>query len=261
MVSSISPPNKPQINLEMIAQILGSSAVYFNQDLSPQRLENVNRILLKTQEKFLECTKQKGQIPPKMVRSLINEGSFADDKVAIDYFAGILASSRNKIGRDDRGISMAKLVDNLSCYQLRSHFLIYSTIRSKFKDKRYHFEFDDCERMEIFLPTFFYAKAMKMNKDEFNQVNNLAMHSIQGLANHNLIDKNFYFGYPEHHHQYFKGFDFEGIICQPTKFGVQLFLWAFGAGNENIEFLFHEKFKPKIKGLPGKIPHVLYTQP
>ena len=36
-----------------------------------------------------------------------------------------------------------------------------------------------------------------------NQIDNLILHSFQGLADENLIDKNFYFGYPEHHHQYF----------------------------------------------------------
>ena len=111
--------------------------------------------------------------------------------------------------------------------------------------------------MEIFLPTFFYAKAMKMNKDEFSRVNNLLIHSFEGLAEAQLIDKNFYQGYPEHHNPYFKGFDFEGIICQPTTQGVQFFLFAFGAGNQNLGYLFNKSFDAKIKGLPGTIHNIL----
>jgi hypothetical protein len=61
---------------------------------------------------------------------VLDEGSFSSDTLAVDYFGGILASSRTEDGRDDRGARIAKIVDGLSTYQLRSHYLLFTTIRT-----------------------------------------------------------------------------------------------------------------------------------
>ena len=212
---------------------------------------------VKAQEKFAPRCLDKGKISPKIVRSLMNEGSFIDDKVAIDYFAGVLASSRTPTGVDDHGLSMMiRLMDQLSQYQLRSHYLIYGTIKQKFVI--ICFLMMIVNKWSYLSPTFYYAKAMRMTKKEYAQIDNLMHHSMQGLITHGLIDKDFQFGYPDHH-PYFKGFEFDGFLCKPTLAGAQFFLWAFGAGDGNVEYLFHKNFKPKIHGIPPQILYTLFT--
>jgi hypothetical protein len=250
---------QPSLPDNIIDRMLGASAAYFNADLNEKRLNNITNILLKTQEKFSGVALNDLQMPPKLVRSLINEGSFIDDKVAVDYFAGILASSNTAVSQNDQGAFFMKLIDKLSCYQLRTHFLTYGTMKEKFKNYPLEFPYEDCDKMELFLPIFFYGKSMKFMKKEMNQLNSLMQHSYEGLADANLIDKNFHYGFSDYHY-HLKGLDFEGIICQPTQLGIQFFLWAFGAGNEPLEFFFNKNFKAKIKGLPNQIPYTFYTE-
>ena len=92
MVSSTPSSKKPRINAEMMQQVLGDSSNYLYENVSAQRLENIQNILLKAQEKFSCITKDKGSISPKLVRRIMNEGSFTNDKVAVEYFAGVIAS-------------------------------------------------------------------------------------------------------------------------------------------------------------------------
>ena len=70
----------------------------------------------------------RGQVPPKVLKTIINEGAYSNDDVAVEYLGGVLASSTTEVDRDDRGDRLAKLIGNMSAYQLRSHYLIYSTI-------------------------------------------------------------------------------------------------------------------------------------
>lgn len=246
-------------NQAILAQIFSHENQDTQKEFDSKRVETVANIIHKADEKFIQHTCKTKNIPPKLARSLIQQASFASDKVAIDYFAGILASSFSSSGTDDRGVVMAELVDKLSVYQLRAHYLIYSTIRERFKKAHDNFSFDSCEKMELFFPIYFYAKAMKINKEERQQIHALTQHTFQGLAENNLIEPNFHFGYPNYKHQVWKGFNFDGITCQPTAIGASFFLWAFGAGKKNIEYLFHKKFCPKIKGIPVKMELILTT--
>jgi len=50
-----------------------------------------------------------------------------------------LASSRTELGRDDRGARIGEILDGMSIYQIRSHYIVYSLIRKTFKDSGYVF--------------------------------------------------------------------------------------------------------------------------
>ena len=76
-----------------------------------------------------------GEVAPKVLKAVLDEGSFSNSVLSIEYLGGILASSRTEQGRDDRGARIAKMVNSLSNYQLRCHYLVYSSIRSLFADK------------------------------------------------------------------------------------------------------------------------------
>ena len=64
---------------------------------------------------------------------------------------------------------MAKVVDNLSTYQLRTHFLLYSSIAAVFanSDIRFHTG-SDRVRMRIFLPGHGYFSSMGFSQDEWD---------------------------------------------------------------------------------------------
>lgn len=89
-----------------LAKLLGPTADYLGGELqayTQRRMENVGRIFSRAESKLGDKLERPGQVPPKVLKTIINDGSYADDELAVEYFGGVLASSRTEIGRDDRG--------------------------------------------------------------------------------------------------------------------------------------------------------------
>jgi hypothetical protein len=40
---------------------------------------------------------------PKVIKAILDDGSFCDDELTASYFGGVLASSKTEVGCDDRG--------------------------------------------------------------------------------------------------------------------------------------------------------------
>lgn len=63
-------------------------------------------------------------VPPKVLRDILNEASFNDDQVSVEYFGGVLASSKSGIARDDRASTITATLSRMSTYQIRCHYVI-----------------------------------------------------------------------------------------------------------------------------------------
>ncbi|HIF9251299.1 TPA: hypothetical protein ACX6RB_002405 [Photobacterium damselae] len=226
-------------------------------DFTQKRVENVGRIFQTAETKLGDKKDADGSVPPKVLKTIINDGSYNDDSVAVEYFGGVLASSKTELGRDDRGARMAKIVDDLSTYQLRTHFLIYATIRQLFKEKGFIFNMDDRDKMEIFIPYSFYTGAMDFTQEELNKGETLVRHTFFGLANDGLIENNFQYGSKESINRRFAKAEYDGIICQPSALGAELFLWAFGQGDKALNYIFDSSFNPLIEGLSPVIQNTV----
>ena len=155
-----------------IGKLLGPTADYLGEglrDLTRRRVESIGRIFSNASTKLGSQLDEPGQVPPRVLKTVLNEGSYCEDPVALEYFGGVLASSRTERGRDDRGARVAKVVDNLSTYQLRTHYLIYSSIANLFATSGRRFGTDqDRTQMQIFLPGEGYANAMEFSQEEWN---------------------------------------------------------------------------------------------
>ncbi len=46
----------------------------------------------------------------------------------------------------------------------------------------------------------------------------------------------------------------EGIVCQPSALGAEIYLWAFGRAEHVLDHMFTNEFEPTIEGLPQIIP-------
>ena len=196
---------------------------------------------------------------PKVLKTILNEGSYADDVVATEYFGGVLASSRTEVGRDDRGSRLAKMIDNMSAYQLRSHYLIYSTISERFSNSGNTFNLSQNRRkMQLFLPIEDYARAMAFTQQEWDNPQML-QHILHGLGADELIADAVWGGH-EDLKKTFSGAPSAGIICVPTVLGAELLLWAFGHGDKHLNFLLTGDFSPEIEGLPKSVSNALATQ-
>jgi hypothetical protein len=194
-----------------------------------------------------------GEVPPKVLKAVLDEGSFSNDALAVEYLGGILASSRSEDGRDDRGARMAKVADSLSTYQLRTHYLIYSTIRKLFANNSFPFNMEGRPKMQIFIPYSGYFSAMDFSSAEQLQLGSLFSHIFFGLHGDNLLEGHWQYGEKEHTVKLYPAATEGGFICQPSALGVELFLWAFGCADKPLDYLFDPGFSPAINQLPTSI--------
>lgn len=201
-----------------------------------------------------------GQVPPKILRTVINEASYCDNALALEYFGGVLASSRTKIGRDDRGSRIAKTVDNLSTYQIRTHYLLYLTISAIFSSSEVSFGGAEGRRkMQVFLPFQGYNISMNFSPEEWiNQ--QLLNHIWHGLSSDSLIEGSWQFGAKEHLKGIFADAPGPGIVCTPSALGAELFLWAFGYGTKPLDYLVSGRLKISMEDLPSSVPGAIATK-
>ncbi len=249
-----------------LSKLLGPTADYLGGELkafTQKRIENVGKIFKHAENKLEDRINNYGTVSPKTLRIIINEGSYASDELALEYLGGILACSRTDIGRDDRGARIAKQIDNLSCYQLRSHYLIYSTI-SKICDINNESLNNSTGRRkcQILIPFNEYVDAMELSESEWENPQ-LLSHIFHGLSSDGFITESWGFGNIEYLQKYIFNpqlnfaDDFIGIVCEPTISGAELFLWGFGQANSHLNDIFDKSMQSKlptdIKNIPSAI--------
>jgi len=226
-----------------ITKILGPTADYLGvslKDFAKKRADNVGRIFKNAEKKLGDKINQQGQVPPKVLKTIIDEGSYSDDTVAVEYFGGVLASSRTESGHDDRGARIGKLLDGLSVYQIRSHYVVYTLIRKLFKNSGYLFNREDRHKMEIFIPWNTYTEAMQFDENEDMQFTSILTNTFFGLHKDGLIETFYYAPLEDIKKDYSEAKD-GGIVVSPSALGAELYLWGFGFGDKNLSFVLQDK--------------------
>ncbi|EKY3197422.1 hypothetical protein RBA29_002454 [Cronobacter turicensis] len=234
-----------------LAKLLGPTADYLGgelKDFAQRRIENVGKIFANASEKVPHEKQNVGAVPPKVLRSILNEGSYSSECIGIEYFGGILASSKSEINRDDRASRLTQKISSLSTYQLRAHYLLYSSLVAQFKGSGLTLNYDR-NKLMMFVTMRSFLHCMDFNRDEFKQIDSIFLHTFSGLEQEGLISKDYAYGsegfakgmYPQ-----IKG---NGIIFEPTASGADLLLWAFGAGNKECNYIFDIGFSSDIKGI------------
>ena len=246
-----------------VQKILGPTADYLGEEMkafTQRRIKNVGTIFLNAKEKLGTRLDSPGQVPPKVLKTVINEGSYSEDPVALEYFGGVLASSRTEIGRDDRGARIIRILDNLSAYQIRTHYLLYSTMAHIFSNSGKQFGLSENRaKMEVFLPFEGYGNSMEFTQAEWNNPQILS-HIWHGLDSDNLIENRWRYGNQKDLQKIAKSIPGDGIICQPSALGAELFLWGFGHGDKPLDYVLSGKLKVEINDLPSYIPGAVGTK-
>jgi len=233
---------------DIVVKLLGPTAEYLGdeaKEFTKKRFENVKNIFSNAALKLGErLNTEKGSVPPKVLKGIINEGSYCDDFLAIEYFGGVLASSRTGISRDDRGAYFNSLVSRLSTYQLRLHYLLYHVVKSTFDEEDINVGIDtERNKLRVFIPFDSYSISMDFTGKEMQEFENILNHSILGLLKESLIDNFYQFGGVDFISKEFPSADKPGIILQPSPIGIELFLWAYGHGQNSIRDYLTDKVK------------------
>lgn len=239
---------------KIVEKLLGPTADYVGTGLrnwAEKRVQNAGRIFEKAAEKLGDKIDEPGSVSPKVLKEILDEGSYCDDELAAEYFAGVLASSRSGISRDDRAASYLKLTAELSAYQIRFHYVCYAAWRTLFVGSGLRPTFaQDLDKMWLFLPAAFLVSAMDF--DEQESVGDIVMHCTSGLKRHDLIN-HAHWGGPEHMNPLNKQRRWCDIAeysftVEPTQFGIDYWLWAVGVGAtaNRSQFLDAELNFPKL---------------
>jgi len=171
-----------------------------------------------------------GQVNPRVLKSIIDEARFCEDQLTLEYFAGVLASSRTENGRDDRGLTFAAMIKELSAYQLRLHYIFYSLLKRLYGDGLLTLNPqrpESRERLRVFLTFESYVKAMDLGPTESLEA--ILPHSVYGLSRLNLLgDINSWGDLDDLSERGYARVRRPGIILKPHPLGIELMLWVHG---------------------------------
>lgn len=231
-------------NSDMMKKVLGPTADYVGEEiklLAEKRINNVKRIFSSAEKRLGDKINDNGKVPPKVLKEIINEGSFNEDELSAEYFGGLLASSRSEITRDDRAAYYISLITNLSTYQIRTHYIFYSVLKELFNDTKLNIGVErERKQMIIYIPIDQYALSMNFENSE-NQ-NTIVAHSMVGLIRGGLLDRFYAIGSSSVLQEYSNKIEKAGVIFQPSTVGVELFLWAHGRSDLSVQQFFEQKY-------------------
>lgn len=244
-----------------INKLLGPTLDYFGneiKDFTEKRHENLDRIISNARKKVGDTLDEKGAVPPKVFKRIVDDGSLTDDPVSAEYFGGVLASSRTPTGRDDRGARVADSITKMSSYQLLAHFIIYSSLLEKVKSSDAGLTDPSTRsRFYIYFEATSFMHSMKFSKTE--NANSIMSHVFHGLHTDGLIGD--HWGYGSIDDLKKMGLHPKGecpqILVKPTVWGIELFLWACGEGERNAGYFSSPSFNPCINEFDCKIPKML----
>lgn len=187
---------------------------------------------MKAANRIKNLGKTEGQVPPRLLKSILNEGYFCEDELEAQYLGGVIASGKSPVSRDDRAVAHCAVIASLSSYQLRTHYLLYSSILTL--DENSVVQIADWVRRRygatILIDAAAYADAMEFSADE--DPKQISEHAFIGLEQKGLseggfsvIDHN-----PNVRSQPLRQFRF----FYPTIAGIELFLWGLGVGDHGF---------------------------
>jgi hypothetical protein len=205
------------------------------------RLGNIEKIAELATSKYEGS--QEGAISPRVALRLLEEGSYSDDEVVLEYLSGVLASSRTPDGRDDRGVPWTALISRLSSDQLRLHYVLYSAARRAIFDyepstpQARSTALSHASGRLLFLPSEDLASAFDWSPDIDEDESDLARSAIVGLQREGLLGDYFATGPGDFlSRNLSRTFPPRGgLVFQISTSGVALFLWGHGRGRAALE--------------------------
>jgi hypothetical protein len=219
---------------QVAARVLGPTADYIGEGIrawTEHRVENVRRIFSKARRKLGSRIDEDGTISPRTLGRVIEDGSYCDDEVMVEYLGGLLASSRTPEGGDDRGAYWASIVTGLSSYQIRVHYLVYEGLRQRLEHPESPLSVAEINQKQIYIPVSAFASALDVPQDDGLLA--VIAHCVEGLTREGLIAYRAY-GTPDHLRGIIDDAEQWGAVVSPSGPGLELFGWAHGVGSRPL---------------------------
>jgi hypothetical protein len=222
---------------DLVAKLLGPTAEYVGAEAASFARKcniNLNDIFSRAARMLGSKLDEPGQVSPRILKGVVDDGRFADEPIAAEYFAGILASSRSGRPHDDRGLPMLSVIRELSTYQLRLHYIFYSLVKRLYNGRALNLsKREETQLLCVFIPWSMFWTTMQADPDEEHD---LISHCLNGLFRDRLIGDRYDFASPaDLTSSRFLGIQEPGLLLEATEFGAELFLWANGKGDLGLD--------------------------
>jgi hypothetical protein len=199
------------------------------------RTRNVGRVLDAAAIKAGSVNE--GILNTRVLMKVLDEAGYGDDEVVVQYLGGVLASSATENGRDDRGMSIAATVAQMSSYALRCHFVMYATVSELGRGMATNVEEQPLLQRELAV----YARTQDFMAVTGFEDFDVISHATTTLSRANLIFSLKYgpIDYLRADVPHAPDADQHGLVFSPTIAGIELFLWGLGQGQRGNQSLFN----------------------
>lgn len=191
---------------------------------SKPRVANLSAVLAKVEARGIPDDGEY-TIHPRIIHELFEEGTWADDEVAQQYYAGLLISARSQDSYDDHGVFYARIIAGMSANQIRMHHALYYGYATNSASDKSASLFGD------------YGRALWMRTSDAAAVINILPYdpeaaaveeTLSALARDGLLASSGV-GTPDEFRDVLDLNTHEdSAYAAVTALGVRLFLWAYG---------------------------------
>ncbi len=225
---------------ESVDTFLGPTAEYLGDRLLKVVTkcdENLCKVIAAGYRKLGGRINNRGGVPPRVLKHVIDEAQFCEDELLAEYLGGILAASRTEDGVDDRAVHYLSILRNLSSYQIRFHYLCHVLFKRYFDGQDVPLTGYRGNHM-IYIPYSVFIEALEI---EGKNVIQIADHCVNGLHQYKLIGSPYFYGSAEYLKKGCVTSQIKeaGMIVIPSDFGAEMFLWASGFTDMRSKELFH----------------------
>ena len=218
-----------QEGAKLIARVLGPSADVLGQALAgwtQTRVDNVRNIAKRADRK---AEGRGGAVNLRVAQKILDDGSYVDDEVMAEYYAGILAASKTPTGDDDMGQPWVAQLGTMSSIQVRLHYLMYRALAIRLHGSAHDLSQQAGRNSAILLADLIdVITALGYSGGD---VSAFIWHAVAGLRRLDLIGDIFSWGPPEGADVPWKSV----LTVAPSSSGMDLYGWAVGAGPTSPE--------------------------
>ena len=233
---------------DLLIKVAGPTADYVGNEtknLVEKSHNNIKKILNNSVKVLGSKADYPGQVSSRILKRVYDVGAFCEDDLTLEYLGGVLASSRSDNFNDERSLNFFSLLESMSSYQIKAHYIFYTILRKKCMDWEINFEDKNWMRdMIVFIPFEEFVNSMDLKLNERSLRDLFLPHIFWGLKRLELISHLSYGNvsvicahYPEANGP--------GFIIYPSLFGIELYMWVNGHSDtplfhfldENIQFV------------------------
>jgi hypothetical protein len=260
LISQLAPSAIAYKVLEPSANVIGDHLASFTQ----RRIENLRNINESLEHKFgVDELTTPGEIAPRVIRGLLEEGSYMEDDVGAEYFAGVVAGSRSEDGSDDSGVALIEVMNSLSSVQLRTHYSLYSATQRAIADRN-DIDLRQGERgwARVAVPTEQLLRAV-FGDDPAKWTDDIGP-IMRGLKRADLIEPNWAAGPPDglRKMERMVAWRQPSVVFTATNFGIELYCAAHGftsiddfkRGPDEFAGRFQAKISPCEANVVAELP-------